>query len=338
LDNDNTMHLYRLITHSLEPGDLIFSTDPAGFASSVIRLATRGPYSHVALNVNRGIVIEATGEGVRVRDASRIFFSSQKCVAVKRSRLTKQQLRSVVLAVATHGFADYDFPGAITAIIPTPRRPKRRVTKVFCSQLVARAYAAAGFHLVGKNPDRTTPNDLFKSSWLDELPKERLLKRYPEAFVRRLLGTFDSERGRTWVTPLERIQQEGIGLLKAGWTSDQVFLWALGAQLIAMQEELTRQRSLTNGYLAEVKTMATAERQQWRAWSERLRDDLRALCEQKRAQKWDFISDPSVLQQAMQIHDAQLRNAEGIVGEISTRLSAIEHWEHSKEKGQSTQD
>jgi len=149
---------------ALRPGDLILSTQHA-VGSLLIRLGTRSAYSHAAVALGDGLLAEAVGLGVRRRSVT----------AVVKPRLLVRRLdpalhpdaadiaERAALETERCMHQGYWISGAMRALFV--RTPPDRRGRMFCSQLAAHAYQAAGaLALVpGKSAENTTPADLARS-------------------------------------------------------------------------------------------------------------------------------------------------------------------------------
>lgn len=78
------MSMHRIDTSKLRRGDLILSTDRSSPISYCIRLATRSPFSHVALCTAPPFVVEAIGVGVARLTLERVLVKDRRNVAVLR--------------------------------------------------------------------------------------------------------------------------------------------------------------------------------------------------------------------------------------------------------------
>ena len=165
---------------SLQTGDVVFRRG-GGFTSHAVLLADRnGHYSHCGIVVDSAgvkmIVHSVPGEPDFEGDEDRVkmdrpewFFSNQFANAgeicrPKDSLVAKQAAEYALRAYHRHTLFDHDYDSADT-------------TKLYCTELVVRAYEAAGirltgaptheFHLPAVNTVCWLPSDLRNSSYLE---------------------------------------------------------------------------------------------------------------------------------------------------------------------------
>jgi uncharacterized protein YycO len=136
--------LWRLDVSRLEAGDVLLERAPTA-TSAVIRGATRGAYSHALIWMGNTDFMEAVGDGVRAMPYARIVTSDPKRWSLLRLDSDPKAAVAAATYARTHSFKDYNLTGAIASLLPTSRRA-RSIT-LFCSQLVAVAYEAAGIDL-----------------------------------------------------------------------------------------------------------------------------------------------------------------------------------------------
>jgi hypothetical protein len=146
----------------LRPGDVVLERGQ-GLQSKAIMLFDWGRYSHALLWLDGTDFLEAVGMGVRVISFARFFIQNPNDWIVLRHSDPDVGLRA---AKAARAFAhkEYDLNGAIGTKIPGTWGANP--TAMFCSQLVATAYAKAGAPLVPKKPNKVTPNGLVRKSSL----------------------------------------------------------------------------------------------------------------------------------------------------------------------------
>jgi hypothetical protein len=163
---DTTQLLRRIKVELLQPGDIVL-TATTGKVSKVIRRVSKGIVSHAMICVQHGSTIDSTDNGVQASNIQRELFDSVDTVFVLR-------LREPLAEVRLHSIIDFarSLVGTRYSKIEAARTvlggPKPRAKKMFCSRLVARAYAAAGVQLV-HDPDYCTPDELRLSPLLHEL-------------------------------------------------------------------------------------------------------------------------------------------------------------------------
>lgn len=169
---------------SLAIGDILLSAAPT-LQSAAIQLATLAPVSHALLYLGDGRVVEAVGDGVRVRTLDAVVAEESMVVAFRDPRLTPTQ------AVAARDWAignvglRYNTVGVLLnapfvvnrrvcelPLVPGPLRDacvrgfamvqlgSSRDDRFFCSQLVLQAYARAGAPLTDADPGWMSPADV----------------------------------------------------------------------------------------------------------------------------------------------------------------------------------
>ena len=145
--------------NALEIGDIVLFAD-SKFNSVVIRAITRTDYSHAAICVLKGLLVEAQLEGIRARSTDSIRVERSSSLLVLRLRDEFDRSRAIRIragAIASGYLAKkYDHVGAI--ISPFPQLVwSEQENKVFCSQLVATAYEQAGLTLFNRNAEKIVP-------------------------------------------------------------------------------------------------------------------------------------------------------------------------------------
>jgi uncharacterized protein YycO len=176
-----------LTVDDLQPADVLLSTGTA-VASVVIRCGTVSRYSHAALYIDNGQIIEAVGEGVHqisLLDA----MSDDTIVSVyRRMQMSQEQALQVVRYVKQQIGKKYDYSGAagggitsgsgfVIGIFLSPivavagvaadlyNRTNPEAT-FYCSELVALAFKSAQVPL-GGGAASTTPQDISRSHVLN---------------------------------------------------------------------------------------------------------------------------------------------------------------------------
>jgi hypothetical protein len=124
-----------LLIDSLQSGDLIFSTTEDS-ASSAIRLATGGAFSHAAIYFRDGVIIEANDNGVYPRRisprgldaAERIvgvpYDDWSDCAVLRSSNSDPEESWARAITVALREHVGMDFP-PLSRIARAARRPAR---------------------------------------------------------------------------------------------------------------------------------------------------------------------------------------------------------------------
>jgi len=156
----------RIKVDLLEPGDIVLTAD-AGKTSRLVRLASKGAVSHAMICVQSGSIIDSTDFGVQAHNIQRELYAADGRVQVFRLRkpLSAARLGAIVDFARSEIGTRYSKIEAARSIFAGPR-PRSR--QLFCSRLVARAYAHAGIQLV-VDADYCTPEDLRRSALLFEL-------------------------------------------------------------------------------------------------------------------------------------------------------------------------
>ena len=135
--------------------------------SKIVRLASCGIVSHAMICVQHSSVIDSTFLGVHARNLQREIFGPSEQVFVLRLRepLSPIQLATIVGFVRSKVGTRYSVLEAARSVVGVMSPRTRRL---FCSRLVARAYAGVGVSLV-EDPDYCTPEMLRRSSKLSAL-------------------------------------------------------------------------------------------------------------------------------------------------------------------------
>lgn len=152
----------------LKPGDILVSTEEAGISKN-IRDVTRAAYSHAALYVGDGKIIDATKAGVTKRDLSALTDPASRVGVIRVDQLT-DKARDKVLATANKLVGkSYNYLGMVFGIVGE-LKPSLRLQRLlqgepfkvtgstfgfgyFCSELVIKSYATAGIHVAADPAD-----------------------------------------------------------------------------------------------------------------------------------------------------------------------------------------
>jgi hypothetical protein len=156
----------RIDFSNLRKGDILLTTQVHP-TSKAIRATTKSDISHAMLYVAEGSVMDSTGEGVHARNLQREIFEDSCAIYVYRAKaaIDAESMDRIVAYVRSETGAPY----ATWDAMRSPLKPNRKGNAdQFCSRLVARAYASAGFALTD-NPDFTTPADLQRSPRLERI-------------------------------------------------------------------------------------------------------------------------------------------------------------------------
>jgi uncharacterized protein YycO len=176
----------RIGPHELQLADVIFVTADTALGQ-FIRTVTGAEVSHAFLSLGDGNVVEATGDGVEKRPLAMALNGTTVAIAMRRPDLGEAQRT----AIRDHalGFVGrpYDFVGvnaagvhsspaiAVGVCLTVPlacvafevnATPEQRDRRLFCSELVCRAYELAGVPLVDRSPSFANPAEVYRSRWL----------------------------------------------------------------------------------------------------------------------------------------------------------------------------
>ncbi len=179
----------------LEPGDIVLTATP-GKVGKLVRRATKGEVSHAIICVQHGSTIDSTDGGVQASNIQRELYGAEDTVIVLRLRHPPGQLALYAIVESARSEIGTRY-SKIEAVRTVTGGPKPRSRQMFCSRLVARAYAAAGIQLV-HNPDYCSPDDLRVSALLVEVPDmlEVVSERELEAWAARpdpITATHDAQ-------------------------------------------------------------------------------------------------------------------------------------------------
>lgn len=157
----------RIKVELLMPGDIIL-TASRGKVSKAIRLATKGQVSHAMICVQHGSIIDSTDDGLQAHNIQRELYGPDDHVTVLRLQVPPSdlQLGTIIDFARAEIGTRYSKSEAARSVLTGP---KPRTRQLFCSRLVARAFAGAGIHLV-PDADYCTPEQIRRSPLLAELP------------------------------------------------------------------------------------------------------------------------------------------------------------------------
>lgn len=164
---------YRFRTHLIEESDVLLCTNPQSKSASLIKIATGGSFSHVAMCTFKPNFLEANDPGVGEFSLDRKAVLHRKNIRFLRLKRTIANRAEVLSKVASNALAcwttHYSTINAIASVVPILRRPDDE--GYFCSKLVAEAYENAGLNITssGKTPDRTTPADVEHSPCFEDI-------------------------------------------------------------------------------------------------------------------------------------------------------------------------
>ncbi|KDE90339.1 hypothetical protein D7Y57_00730 [Stenotrophomonas maltophilia] len=157
----------RIDSSKLRKGDILLTTSTHP-KSKAIQAFTKSDISHAMLYVANGSVMDSTGEGVHARNLQRQIYDDNCAIYAYRAKATidPETMNQIVDYVRSETGAPYATLDAMRSPLKLDREGS---AAQFCSRLVARAYANAGFPLTD-NADYTTPADLQRSERLESIP------------------------------------------------------------------------------------------------------------------------------------------------------------------------
>jgi cell wall-associated NlpC family hydrolase len=181
----NTRNGGQLISaDQLKVGDIILSSDN-GVNSLGVRLWTFASVSHASIYIGNSQIIEAVGEGVRLRTVSAMMQDEATIVAIRHPKFTAANSDALNTFAKEQIGKKYNYAGIL---LQAPFSLERRVCELplvpelvrdfcvrgvatiqlglsnndnfFCSQLVLHAYHKAGLPLTDADPRLFNPADL----------------------------------------------------------------------------------------------------------------------------------------------------------------------------------
>jgi uncharacterized protein YycO len=167
--------VFSLQVAKLRPGDIVLTRnrrDPnmKGRAqSAVIAVAGASNFSHAAICSQPPTLIEAIGPGVSTLSIANTFYHAESDVRVLRYA-DETTARAAAAKAGLFLGKGYSVAMAIKSVSPTATDASAPMIKTFCSALVAAAYRAAGApEFQSINPYRTTPGDLTRMAFLEDI-------------------------------------------------------------------------------------------------------------------------------------------------------------------------
>ncbi|PIE83154.1 MAG: hypothetical protein CSA09_03565 [Candidatus Contendobacter odensis] len=176
-----------LSINDLEPADILLSTGKS-VVSTAIRGGTMSRYSHAALYIGNGQVIESIGSGVTQQSLSSAMSDDTLVTVYRRINMRDAQAKKVIQYAKAQLGKKYDAAGAIgggvtsasgvfigiflgplvtTAAVGADLLNRHNPEAAFyCSELVAIAFEKAGVPL-GSGAASTTPADISRSHVLN---------------------------------------------------------------------------------------------------------------------------------------------------------------------------
>lgn len=164
----------------MKAADIIVSTG-SGAVSAVIRAGSVSKYSHAALYIGDGQVIEAIGEGVVKQPLSAALRDDTLAVVYRRKNLNDDQVKVIVTYASGQVGKKYDYAGVTGAskytvggmalhILSLPLATIQDIgeaintispeSSFFCSELVLMAFNKANAPITFKPPTVSAPSDI----------------------------------------------------------------------------------------------------------------------------------------------------------------------------------
>lgn len=150
----------------LEVGDIILSHEREGTFSKIITLTTGYYYSHCAIYIGNGMLLESVRQGVRVFPLKKELKVSDYIIF--RCGLNDEQKQKLLRLVDEYLDYTYDYGTTISMFKNILKVGKQRYAKkdraIVCSNLVDECYKKIGINLCNKqNP---LPRDIANSPYL----------------------------------------------------------------------------------------------------------------------------------------------------------------------------
>jgi hypothetical protein len=204
LSAEDSQRPRRVRVEALQPGDVVL-TATTGKVSKAVRRATRGEVSHAMICVQHGSTIDSTDDGVQASNIQRELYGAGDTVVVLRlhERLDELAVHRVIEFARSEVGTRYSKIEAARTVM-AGRGPRSK--QMFCSRLVARAFAAASIQLVA-DIDYCSPDDLRVSPLLVEVP-EML-----EVVTERELSAWDARPNP--VAAMQRAQNDILAVARA---------------------------------------------------------------------------------------------------------------------------
>lgn len=164
--------IYALRPERVQVGDVVL-TSSQHLISSGIRVGTQSQFSHAALCTRQGMLLEATRTGVMRYPILGVYATRREWLKVLRpiEPMTANQLTELTIYAEGLYGRGYSILGALLS--PFGVTSAMSSTGIFCSQLVAHAYAQLGRTIVlGVNPISVTPAALAASRELDDVSSD----------------------------------------------------------------------------------------------------------------------------------------------------------------------
>lgn len=170
--------VFSLQVAQLRPGDIVLTRnrrdpDKTGRKqSAVIAVAGASNFSHAAICSQPPTLIEAIGPGVSTLSIANSFYHAERDVRVLRYKGETIARRAAAKAGLFLG-KGYSVAMAVKSVSPAAADASTPMIKTFCSALVAAVYRAAlAPEFQSINPYRTTPGDLTRMAFLEDVTNQ----------------------------------------------------------------------------------------------------------------------------------------------------------------------
>lgn len=165
---------------SLKLGDLIFSSVDNTSSMLIRKFTGGGPASHIAavsdLTANIVFVIEAISGGVRKIPLETFLKENSNAVAFRYPKINDVQVKQFVKYLNERIGAKYDFFGAgISTVFKLNDKTVQvdygefKTKKTYCSKLMIEAFSQSGISVAAVTGGWSSPNDLAKLRWTNDL-------------------------------------------------------------------------------------------------------------------------------------------------------------------------
>ncbi|SFW90262.1 YiiX/YebB-like N1pC/P60 family cysteine hydrolase [Chitinophaga sancti] len=169
----------------LKTGDILLSTTNQ-LSSRIIRNQTDLPISHASIvyntnDANNPEIAEAVSSGVRIISYKDVMKDDTLCVAIRKTNLSNQDIKTLQEWLLTKIGSDYDFGGVFEEWLALKAQWMNNLRsialgnpkKFYCSELVNEAYKGIGINLLkynGPYPNRNSaPGRFVELTWFNEL-------------------------------------------------------------------------------------------------------------------------------------------------------------------------
>lgn len=165
----------KMLEDKLKPGDVILvgKPSPIGF---LIEKFTKGPYTHSALYIGDGNIIESAWNGVVMTTLDKYENYPYK-TAMRHKTANKNLLQASIQWAYSQVGKGYDYLGlfgiANSLILRKDYNALDDKDKYWCSELIADAFIKSSID-VDFSPDtwKVSPNDFYRSNFMTEVDKK----------------------------------------------------------------------------------------------------------------------------------------------------------------------